>query len=316
MALLRPYVIPGASRIKIAASMLGITARLTRTLDHKGLYRLAQWLTPVFRHTDTFEVQLAPDLTVTFPTNAYWLRMLAADYEYEGELGRLFSALRPLPYLFFDCGANIGYWSTLVGHEVYGDKQGAAIEAGSQAFRILEKNLKRNGIPITPYHFALSDFDGETATLNFAEGSLCDAGATIVNDDDHPKARSEHELVKTMTLDTLIRRTSEDDKLPLVIKLDIEGMEGRVLGGSEELSARDCLIVAEDHGNDPQCNVTKCLIDLGYKSAYLHEVSGGFWIENIHQLQHVKTNANKGYNVFAAREGSCFNLYLHQLIAH
>ncbi len=57
----------------------------------------------------------------------YWNSLIRQpNIEYEPEIGKFLLRLKDVDYQFFDCGANIGYWSVLVTSEMLGRKRAIA----------------------------------------------------------------------------------------------------------------------------------------------------------------------------------------------
>ena len=65
--------------------------------------------------------------------DVYWNSFIRQpDFDYEPEIGKFLLRLKDVDYRFFDCGANIGYWSVLVTSEMLGRKRAIAVEASSR----------------------------------------------------------------------------------------------------------------------------------------------------------------------------------------
>jgi FkbM family methyltransferase len=123
-----------------------------------------------------------------------------------------------------DVGANIGHMSLMAAREVGPTGRVIAIEPGSRAFTLLQRNAALN-FPdrITSVRAACDESDG-TATLYVSKYSA-----------EHNSLRPEpviggigEEIVPTRSLQSLCR---ELDIIPDVIKIDVEGAEWRVLKG-------------------------------------------------------------------------------------
>lgn len=296
-------------------ALIRITGLLTRHKQHKGLYRVARWLAHRVSRAPNFRITLGNDVSIGLPVVAYWIRMAVKSYEYEPELYRMLTALHGFDYQFVDCGANVGYWSVMVGHSTLGPKHGVAIEAGSQAFELLSDNLLSNGSPIAPLHCAIGPEDDQFVDLHFRIGEACDAGASIKQASAGDGRATTFESVPTITFDTLVNRHISDKDTPLVVKLDIEGLEELVIQTSSELMRRDCLLIVEDHGNDPSCRVSRALHERGFRTAYLDDAGGGFWYASLSRLACKKVNPGKGYNIVAVQRGSQFEAAVDEAIS-
>src|SRR5258708_12336201 len=73
--------------------------------------------------------------------DVYWNSFIRQpNIEYEPEIGKFLLRLKDVDYQFFDCGANIGYWSVLVTSEMLGRKRAIAIHASLEPIPILHHN--------------------------------------------------------------------------------------------------------------------------------------------------------------------------------
>ena len=132
--------------------------------------------------------------------------------------------------LFFDCGANFGFYSLFVAslqkaNEIY------AIEASTNTFQDLKKNINLNNFQtIKPINLAISDRNN--SEINFKE-SKNDWESSIVDNNFEVLKTTR---IKTITIDNLIE--SEEKILTqynIIIKLDIEGHEMNAIKGSINL---------------------------------------------------------------------------------
>jgi len=73
--------------------------------------------------------------------------------------------------------------------------------------------------------------------------------------------KSEPDAVPVVSLDSLVDGGLIDASLPVVVKLDVEGVEIEALTGAERLMQRDCVVICEEHGSDPTHGITRHLLD-------------------------------------------------------
>jgi FkbM family methyltransferase len=135
--------------------------------------------------------------------------------------------LRP-GHCFVDCGASFGFFSSLAGTIV--GPQGTVIscEPGPQNQSLLLLNLMVNGITTAEVHqVALSDRPG---ILRYGRSG---ANGTIADFDGDPQQVGTYDLVRSVTLDSIIGQRKVD-----MMKIDVEGAEGRVFRGAEQLLGR------------------------------------------------------------------------------
>ena len=132
--------------------------------------------------------------------------------------------------LFFDCGANFGFYSLFVAslkkeNEVY------SFEASSNTFLDLKKNITLNNFQkIKPINLAISDIQDKQ--IDFKE-SQNDWESSIVSNNFEVLKTTR---IKTTTIDSILE--SEEKILSqynIVIKLDIEGHEMSAIKGSYNL---------------------------------------------------------------------------------
>ena len=124
---------------------------------------------------------------------------------------------------FVDVGASFGYFSALAGNIVGSAGSVVAVEPGPQNQSLLLLNLLANGVSTGEVHqVALSDAAG---IYRYGRSG---ANGTISVFDGDPESLGTYDLVRAMTFDSLIGERQVD-----MIKIDVEGAEGRVLRGAE-----------------------------------------------------------------------------------
>jgi FkbM family methyltransferase len=138
--------------------------------------------------------------------------------------------------IVIDCGAHIGLYSLKMAKS---SKKVISIEPEKRNFRFLTLNIRLNKLmgKIYPLKVAISDKDGFT-TLFITRHS---GTHSVFRADGAYRAES----VKTVTLDTLIRKLRSDSID--VLKLDIEGAELLALKGLEKEAKSVRNIVLEVH---------------------------------------------------------------------
>ena len=131
---------------------------------------------------------------------------------------------------FIDCGANVGYFSVLAGAIVGKTGRVVSIEANPLTFKLLERNLKANGLA-DAVHCALTSQGGEVE-IHMPEGGDVYSSIRTGGLASGPNMRSWK--VSGRTLDDVIAEKGLDRVD--VVKIDIEGGELDVLR-----SARRCM---------------------------------------------------------------------------
>jgi FkbM family methyltransferase len=145
----------------------------------------------------------------------------------------------------YDVGANVGAY-TLPLAKAFGDRiRIRAFEAQSRILDMLQQTLSLNAVgTVSCHHLAVSDADGATLEIrlpdyghenNFGGLELMEAKRS---DNGDMKWSGLTEMVHTVRLDTF------DEKVDLV-KIDVEGMEHRVLKGAMNILSKHrpvCLV--------------------------------------------------------------------------
>ena len=147
---------------------------------------------------------------------------------YQRDLEAALAALVGHGDLFIDVGANIGMITLLGAHLVGETGKVAAFEVNPAVFARLQGHIRHNdlGSRVSAFDFGLADKDGEA----------------------HLHLASTHTGIGTLTMGAgtpvRIRRGDPvfaqfDSARPAVVKMDVEGFEGRVIAGLGDFLARD-----------------------------------------------------------------------------
>lgn len=238
-------------------------------------------------------VRLNEDALFAMPfCDGYWSRLLNRGYDYEEEIEALLRAARQDHYAFVDCGANFGYWSVLASSRPFGVQQAVAIEASASNAQHLKRNADLNGDRFRCLYAAVG---GRSGAFVRVTGTRHEKLGTI------PLARAEPGSVETVSLDGLAEDGLIDASLPLVIKLDVEGVEIEALDGAEGLLAGDCVVICEEHGSDRTHAVSRHLVEKTSLHLFVFDPAAGRFIqlEEVSGLARIKKHAWVGYNVFA-----------------
>ncbi len=143
--------------------------------------------------------------------------------------------------LFLDIGADLGTYSITVGNRFMGS--GAlrlmAFEPAASSFALLQENISLNGLEgiSTLHNKALWDVDGLELDFSFNPEAPGSSGVRA----------SGGQKVTTIKLDTALSSCQEDYDV-LVMKIDVEGAEQKVLKGAAEALglAKDTYLLVED----------------------------------------------------------------------
>ncbi|MDF1722523.1 MAG: FkbM family methyltransferase [Minwuia sp.] len=232
----------------------------------------------------------------------YWAKGGLQEGAYEPEILSFLQAVRDIEFDFIDCGANYGYWSALVSGPALGSHRAIAIEGSPITFRSLSKVRDRNESRFDVTNNAIAALDG--AEVEFHH-SFHHAGSQILAAEGGIRKTGSDEvaLVKTISINTLIEKYSAPDR-PLVIKLDVEGFEIEAIKGAKRALQHDCILAYEDHGMDPESEVTAFLLDQGWLVYWPVVGANGELarfdpVRDAASLKGMKTNPHRGYNLYA-----------------
>jgi FkbM family methyltransferase len=177
--------------------------------------------------------------------------------------------------VFWDIGANIGYFTLVAASVLKNRGQIVSFEPARVAFERLQDNISLNNFNnIIIYKLAVTDRSGEGVL--YLSGNLADSGANLF----HPgKDQTQQEICKTVSLD----RFSQEQGLqaPDFIKMDVEGAELAALRGAGNILAntRPLLLIEMEEktlkaaGTDKSA-IVNFLRGFGYQAAFL---SKGRW---------------------------------------
>ena len=283
----------GAGALDRAAGLaLQAGSIMTRAYGHRG-YRLGcAAVAAVVTHRDIV-IRLNEDAVFAIPfCDGYWSRMLNRKYDYEEEIEAFLGGAADLRYFFVDCGANFGYWSVHASSQPFGRQPVLAIEASSENAKRLNTNALLNGDRFGRLNAAVGDKAGGFARVT---GVRHEAFGTLV------LTEHERDAVPIVSLDGLAGDGLIDGGLPVVIKLDVEGVEIAALTGARGLLLRDCLVICEEHGLDRTHGITRHLMDALGLRVFAYDAGAGRFmrLDRVESLDGIKKHAWVGYNVFA-----------------
>jgi FkbM family methyltransferase len=239
------------------------------------------------------QVRLNDDAVFSFPfTDGYWSLLLDPHYSYERDIDVFFRSIADADYTLIDCGANFGYWSTLVTSQPYGAHRSIAIEPASRNFALLCANAQLNGERFSPMKLAIGAQAGTARLSGNKHEAMTIAGPAADGGED----------VSVIALDSLIGAPI-DVAGRHVIKLDVEGVETEALRGASKLLQSDCVLICEDHGSDRNHSVSRYILaNTALKLFCFDPATRRFQhIEEVSALDRIKISTNWGYNILATR---------------
>jgi FkbM family methyltransferase len=242
----------------LQARLMQLTHLALAPIGYLGISRVHAAINKAIRPTSDTLI-LEGGVRFTFPSNDYyWNRLLDANWQYEPEIDAFLRAASAVPFVFLDLGANFGYWSARVGSGLYGSHRSIAVEASATSFAILEHNARGLLHPVTVYHRAI-DAVSEKKVVLYGERH---AGFSL---DHNWHGGSKVNEVETISIDDLLAGESVDaSKIPVLIKLDVEGVEARALAGAARtIGGQTAFLIEDAEKNDVSEAVRHLRVDLG-----------------------------------------------------
>lgn len=216
-------------------------------------------------------------MTIFYNPVMHWSGSDPAGHEPE-VMEAIRSNLRP-GSVFYDVGANIGYYCLIASSIVGRSGKVLAFEPGDLNVGLLRRNISQPGAENIALHpIALGRTDGTMTFDNRGAMSarLVGEGETAVN----PVS------VPVRSIDSLV---AEGHPAPDVIKIDVEGGEGDVLeGAAETLKRRRPVVICEMHAWAPD----------GVRRAEAALQSAGYALRKIRMV--TPSGHDEGYHVLAS----------------
>jgi FkbM family methyltransferase len=226
-----------------------------------------------------FSVQLAEEDAVRCTVGGVELLADAADAavtpgllsgRYEAHLTAVFERYCTPGMTVVDVGANLGYYSLLASKLVGPSGRVVALEPNSENCRLLLSSLRLNGIT----NVQLLPVAADTATGWAYYSTHVGSNGGLIEDDEllsHPGT-----VVPTFRLDDIV-----DGPVGL-LKMDVEGAEGRVVQGATRLIERDRPIVTTELKEEMLRRVSGTTVadylgyfeNLGYIPSVLEKATG------------------------------------------
>ena len=277
---------------RVAVLALQAGSIITRPYGHRGYRHGCKAVATVVADRDII-VRLNEDADFAIPfCDGYWSRMLNPRYDYEEEIEAFLRCAADLRYSFVDCGANFGYWSVLASSRPFGRQPTLAIEASPENAKRLGANALLNG---DRFRWLNAAVGGQAAGFVRITGARHEALETLRLTENEPDA------VTVVSLDSLVAGGLVDASLPVVVKLDVEGVEIEALTGAERLMHRDCVVICEEHGSDTTHGITRHLLEEMSLRVFVFDPRACRFnrLDGIKRLDSIKRHPWVGYNVFA-----------------
>jgi FkbM family methyltransferase len=225
---------------------------------HTFLGRLARYPLKLLPATSVMPILRGPlrgkKWIVSSQRHAFWLGA------YEPEMQRLFVKVVKPGGVFYDIGANVGFYS-LLASQLVGAGKVIAFEPSPENVRYLRRHLDLNQCSnVEIFDLALCDREGYAHFLDDGTGSM---GRL----ESHGSLR-----VRTSTLDALVQ--AQKIPPPDYLKMDIEGAEFQALSGACECfqQYKPVLFLAT-HGKEIHAHCCELLNSWGYKMEFVRQQS-------------------------------------------
>lgn len=299
----RPIVSESETRCaKLVRVLIAMAGFLLSPVKHRLYWRFCNLFGKLMRgkESDCVLSLDADSRMKIFLSDPYWSRLISSSYEYEPDLKNIFLKLKDMAFSVLDCGANFGYWSILLSSKAFGEHKTVAVEAAENTFRILDENCRLNHSRFQCLYYALSSESGKQVMIESPDGH---AGAFIKDGDGTAGGHA----VRTITLDDLAEQAFGPAMDKILVKLDVEGQEINSLKGASRLLKRDVLFYYEDHGHDPDSQVTDYVLNtVGLNVFYCDEHGALREVKSAAEASRIKTRKSVGYNFIACKQDSEF----------
>lgn len=232
-----------SARAWIGVQLMRLAERATRPMSHTGISRLHAAIGHIFSPQSLTSIGLPRGGTFHYPSGDYYYnRLLTPGWDYEEDIQSILLAAADTPYTFVDIGANFGFFSCLAASPAFGAHRIIAVEPARKAYELLERNLKPHSGQATLVRLAIDEVSGNEVTLHGDRH----AGFSLAADWSGA-AGSGSEIVLTTSIDDLLATHDIDPSShPVLVKLEVEGIEMRALRGASATLAGDSAFIIEE----------------------------------------------------------------------
>lgn len=289
------YREPTAFARALASGLRAYGAR--KDVNWKRFTRLAKVARVAHLKRGLSSVQLDADTRFIFPLGDHYWHPVFLGRAYEPAVDLLFRRIKTVPYALIDCGANMGYWSLRASSREFGAHKVVAIEAAKSNFDLLENNARANGERFTALHRAISGESGKTLRL-FGKMHF----GRSLDPNWHKGASGHAEEVETITIDEIADRFLPVGGQPIVIKLDVEGVEVEAMNGGRKTMEAGALLIYEDHRKESRHPASAHLLKMGDMEIW-HLTKAGI-LSQFQSLEDVARAKASAHDFFAFKQGS------------
>ncbi|MDH5716435.1 MAG: FkbM family methyltransferase [Spirochaetia bacterium] len=193
--------------------------------------------------------------------NGYWLGI------YEFEIQERIAQELKSGDIFFDIGANAGFFSLIAGKIAGKSGRVYSFEPLPMNFSAIQEQFKLNNLnQCKPFNLALGNKNGNSLFIlpKTLKGKPNTFTARLAHINTSNEETNEKIEVQTVTLDSFIKKQKT---VPHIIKIDIEGAEVEMLEGAKNLlsSQNAPKLIIETHSHDIAKKVEKILRKAKYQ---------------------------------------------------
>lgn len=229
---------------RIRARTLNMFHRIFASINYLGISRVFAVINKAFK-PQGITVISDDQFSFEYPSgDYYWDRLLDKDWRYEPEIEHFLRRVGNLQFIFFDLGANFGFWSTRIAQHEFGKHSVVAVEASSESISVLRENLSRAAGPSKTIHRIV---DSASNAYKSIYGKR-HAGMSIVVGWDGENTPVE--TLETVSVDDLFEEMGVfANRSQAVCKIDIEGAELNALQGAHRAADTDSVFILEETGD-------------------------------------------------------------------
>jgi FkbM family methyltransferase len=278
-----------------------IFGKITSLINFRLYYRLSKLISFFISKDIICKIKILNDTNFKFYLNdPYYNRLIYKDYHYEIEIENFLKKINKINYVFFDAGANYGYWSSIVSSKKFGSHRAIAIEPVKKNFFMCKTNCDLNNSKFTLINKGISNI-ACTKNIYVDESTSSAVGSSLLK----PKNRLyKKEKINIIPITKILKKYKKFKYH--IIKLDIEGEEINCLKTIKQNSKNKLLIIYEDHGSDKKNTPTRYLLKKGYK-VFIGLENKFFKIKKYTDLDKYKKRKTVGYNIFATTSKEFLN---------
>jgi FkbM family methyltransferase len=183
------------------------------------------------------------------------------------------------PYIFIDIGANFGIYSLRIS-KLFKMLKVIAFEPVLTTFNKLKMNIKINnlGKKIETFNVGLSNTDGLKRMVALKRRDYVQSGGFSFN---IPKGKVSNEIITQYHKSIIGDKVLKFKKKRIVIKIDVEGYENKVLLGIKNLLKNNKILLQIEIFNNNFKKINKLLLKQNFKLINkFHKTSDYFYINH------------------------------------